>query len=636
MKKYLVIALAGLFLAVGGGVAFLLHSKAAEAREVEQRREAREEAERLLSSGRTEEALVLLQAHFKPQLAFGELREWPLLMVEAAAESRRFDQLEHLVVQYPATLRESESAALWWLRMQLHRGQWLSALPLLEHWPEERRQQKEQWKLLEADRLLQEGKVREARSHLQSWNAEGPAEVNRQLRLALLAEDETEILGALNDAFQEMPDSADLRAAAAEYLERLGDPVRARREYVAAALLEPENPFHAHQLARFYLRSSALPQAIETWRDCFARTGDDRSWFGVLFWERITQSRGEALTPRGEGWWGGATAMLAATADDRFLPTELMSPESAPPILERHDDFRWLRVCQHLQDGDETAALEILAEIAPSPVTEDLRQSLFALLGWRVRGEWPESVPLQRGTLNHRFLATLQSFRPTGDGGGLAAFFSAGPAPACLLLAYGWTGAADRLMPDISSVGLPAELDWLPYAYCQMRSRHHGREAGIKAAALFPDDLAVAGYAGELMLSAGDTEAGLAMLEKVSADPGGAGYRATYLLALADLERGAFESFEARMAARPELAESAAGGELRARAALARGAPEQALEIYESLGEESLEGCVYRYRIALDAGRLEEARIRLDELIRLSPNEPVFDQWRRELDDAQP
>ncbi|GAA5482974.1 hypothetical protein [Haloferula sargassicola] len=625
-----------LIVAVLAGVAFtgwFVHRKSSERSAQAERNEAFERAGDLLQSGRADEALELLQSKFQPDLAFSELVAWPDRMAEAAAASRHFGQLENLVARYPAILREVEPAALWWLRMQLHRDRWDATGTVLDHWPAERQQHPDRWKLLEADHLLVDKRIREARESLESWSGEGEDEVNRQLRLALLSgDDEAKILSALDAARQALPESVDLHATAARYLERFGHAVMARREYIAAFLLEPDNPFHGDQLARFYLRTAALPQAIETWRQTAGKTGDVRSWWNVWFWERVTVPRGEKLEPKTGDWWAGVALDAAETPDADFLPAALLG-DDVPPILSKNEAYHWLRVLQAAKGGDDARVLAELdgLNVESDSISRDLLAVMKALYQFRVNGEWPEKIELTRGPLNHRFLQELAKLRPA-EAAALKDFLSSKLAPAAVLLANGWTGAADRLVATADIVDLPPIADWLPFAWTKSTARLHGPQAGLEAAAAFPEDMAVRGLAGELMLSAGKTDEGLEQLETVANEPGGVGFRASYLLALADLERSRFDEFDTRIAGRKDLAESVGGRELTARAALARKDEAKARAIYDALGTESVEGCVFRYRAAMDASDKAGARTILQDLIRIAPNEPVFHQWLNELD----
>ncbi|MBB5351570.1 putative Zn-dependent protease [Haloferula luteola] len=638
MKTFLRLALAAIVLAILGTGGFYLHRQSTQKAAQVARQGVVDQARKLLQTENPGEALKLLQAHFKADLAFSDMAEWPSLMVNAAAESRDYGQLESLVGRYPFTLRECESAALWWMRMKLHRGQWDTALPVLELWPPEKRQQPHAWKLLEADQCIHDGRRREARESLDTWKAEGNDEVNRQLRLALLADkDPATVTRALNAAFAENPQSVDLRATAAGYLESFGRLSDARREYIAAYLLEPSNPLHGEQLARFYLRTRALPQAIETWRQTYEKTGDVRSWFNDWFWERVTQSRGQPLAPRAGEWWGGVALDLANTPIDAFLPENFLTPNAeAPAILADNEAFQWLTILEQIRTGQEAAARATLdaIKLAPDSTARDLQTLLSALLDWRAGASWPAEFTLSTDRLNHRFFATLANLKP-GQSPSLETFLRSSAAPAALILAQGWTGAADRLLAPADfplAADLPTELDWLPYALTKMRTRQAGAEMALQVAAQYPNDLAVQGLAGELLLSLGKTDEGLAQLESVASDTQGPGTRANYLLALAELERRDWKAFDARLAARTDLADSVGGRELTARAALARKDPDTALAIYQGLGTDSIEGLVYRFREALAADQRDTARTLLQDLLRLAPNEPIFHQWLHELD----
>ncbi|MGB0744280.1 MAG: hypothetical protein ACPGSB_07115, partial [Opitutales bacterium] len=589
------------------------------------------------------EALQLLESNFRPSLAESIQSDWPMRMVEAALAARKFTHLEHLVSQYPHTLFKNETAALWWCRAQMHRQFWLKAENLMARWPEEQRQLPNRWSILKADHLMLRNEPTLAIEELQSWSGEGQDEVNRQLRLALLAGDDMgKIAEALNAAYRAMPTSPELRLTAAQYYERSGQLAFARREYVAAFLLAPENPFHGHQLAEYYMRTLALPQAIETWRQTYDRTGDARAWWRIWFWESVTWPRGDELEVASGDWWGRLPIKLAKKDEAAFINEALYSDE-IPPILRADESFHWLRCFEALRRRDEARALTILESMPTEavPLAPNLRLALIALLDWRVRGDWPRGVVLGQTSLTHRFLRFMEGYRPAvspdaDELSGMDAFFASDAAPAAVVLAHGWLGAADRLFMEQSiPASTPTELEalnWLPYAFCKMKARLYGPEAALAAAEPLRHDPSVRGYAGEMLLLDGQTEKALAELLEVAADPGGAGYRASYLLALARLDQRDFEGFKAIMSARHDLSESVSGTELRARMAQLTGDRDLALGIYQSLADNSLEGMVYRYRAALLEGDASKARELVQALLNKAPNEPRFHQWQRELD----
>ncbi|MDQ8193800.1 hypothetical protein QEH59_05160 [Coraliomargarita sp. SDUM461004] len=603
-----------------------------------------EQAAELLEAGEASAALDLLNTHFNPQLAGPAQQSWPPLMVQAAIESHAYSQLESLIVKYPGVLAQNESAALWWLRVQIHLDASEPADKLKAHWPESKREQPNRWYLLEADTLIRAGDNEAALDSLNGWQGEGHDEVNRQLRIALLAgNDSTAIIAALNAAYVAMPRSAELRAISAEFLERMGDATQARRNYMAAFLLEPANPLYTELLAKFYLRTMALPQAIQTWRDGYATSGDQRAWWNAWFWERVTRSRGEPMTPAVGEWWGALTVSLATTPIDAFLPEQFLAEHPRPPaILNNNQAYHWLWALDLIRIQDETAALQVLRSMPKErvPVAPELQATLTALIEWRVEGTWPRGMAFNAGPRVHRWLRFLESYRPENPSHAVDAlspmesFLASDYAVGSLLLANGWIAAADRILPGPVPERLyvnQAALNWLPFADVKSQAALHGSETGLKRSQAYPEDPAVQGFRGELLLLTGDTEAGLAQLNRSIATAGPVGYRAAYLAALGALEQQDWPQLKAIFTQRSDLAKAVSGRELQARAALAQGQTSLATEIYTSLGAESVEGSVYSYRSALAANDLTKAREVLTTLIRLAPNEPKFYQWLDEL-----
>jgi tetratricopeptide (TPR) repeat protein len=602
------------------------------------------DAKQLLQAGDSTEALELLNTHFSPKQAGPDQQKWPPLMVQAALDSHAYSQLESLVATYPGVLMENESAALWWMRAQMHLKAPEPAEKLRAQWPESKRKLPNRWRLLEADELVRAGEVSDALDSLNSWQGQGHDEVNRQLRIALLAgDDSTAILEALNAAYVAMPRSAELRAISAEFLERMGDTVQARRNYIAAFLLEPENPLYGHLLAKFYLRLNAMPQAIQTWRDCYAASGDQRAWWDAWFWERVTRSRGEALPPSVGEWWGALTQLLAETPNDAFLSSGFLAEYVRPPaILTNSEAYYWLWTLELIREQDEAAALDVLRNMpkARTSVAPELRVCLQALLEWRVEGIWPRGVAFNANARVHRWLRFLEDYRPTKAPDAseplnvMESFLASDYAVGSLLLANGWLAAADRLLPGPVPATLyenePA-LSWLPFADTKSQAALYGSSAGMARGEAYVDDLAVQGLVGEFLLLNGDIPAGLAQLSRVAATPGPVGYRAAYLVALAALEQDDWERFNAILAQRQDLLESVAGQELQARAALAQGDRTTAAAVYTDLGAESVEGCVFRYQTALERGDYKAARAVLAVLLDLAPNEPKFRQWLDDL-----
>lgn len=603
------------------------------------------EALALLQADQAAAALELLESNFDASQLESELQAWPALMAQAALEGRNYSYLERMVNDYPQLLLENEAVVLWWARAQMHRGQWSMLGELLDHWSPEVQRLPKRWNLLRSDRLLLEGRVAEARSALLGWSGSGRDEANRQLRLALTAGADLEgIITALNAAYQALPNSADVRAMAAQLIEQAGNNILARREYVAAYLLEPQNPFYGDLLGEFYRRIYALPQAIDTWRETAQRTQDPRAWWKAWFWERVTVPRGEVLpAPSGE-WWGSLASQLAQVPDAHFLSEAFLANHfSPPPLLVPSEDYHWFWLLERLKGGDEQGALEVLENMPQSrpALAPNLHSLLQALLDWRLRGDWPRGIVLESGSQVHRYLRFMEKYRPehlpnqVEELTAMETFLLSDWSIPALFLAEGWLGAAQRLQPAACPPelieGLPA-LDWIPYASVKMVAAGAGVAAAMERAQQYPDDLAVQGQLAELMIRAGQLEAGLARLEQLADVAGGAGFRAAYLSALAAYDLGDYLKTIRLVTQRPDLEQSVSGRELLARCALQQQQPERALEIYRSLDAASMEGLVYRYQVARAQSDRVLAQELLDTLLLMVPYELKFHQWQREFD----
>ena len=187
-KRFLLISVVAVVVLATAAIAVFGWMRSKEQAQINAYEKIYTDAVELLEAEQPDKALELLETHFNATLADTDLKDWPPLMVQAAIDSKNYGHLEHLVNNYPETLSTNESAALWWLRAQMHRRLWSTTASLLETWPETRRKLPNRWKLLEADRLLLENDLEAAEASLHSWSGVGDEEVNRQLRLALLAD----------------------------------------------------------------------------------------------------------------------------------------------------------------------------------------------------------------------------------------------------------------------------------------------------------------------------------------------------------------------------------------------------------------------------------------------------------------
>jgi len=600
------------------------------------------EADALYRSDKPGEALDLLMQYYSPTIADTEGSGWPDLMLRSAVAARRMNQMEGLINLYPDMLYSNESAALWWSRIMMHRGLWGTTEKIRNYW-EGKSESPNSWRMLEADYFTLRLDPDSAIESLESWSASGDDEVNRLLRLIALSGNDFETVeNYYAEAYKERPMSAELRSSMANYLESRGRMVLARREYIAAYLLAPENPYNSEQLAEFYLRGNSIYQAIQTWREGYEGTQSPRLWWNVWFWEKMTWARGPALpVPYGD-WWGNLPTEFSAIDPEAFLDDTFLTYNPVPPpIVAKESSYYWLLIFEALRRGDQSKALAYINQmpsVGPAAAL-NLQQTLRGLLEWRVNKIWPRDVVITPKLTTHRFMETVAAFKTThmpepGYGGPalspLEEFFTSDWAWSTIVLAYGWLGASNLLQPEPVPYerieGIP-ELDWLPYATVKMKRFTEGAESALAVTDFYADDVAVRGLKAELLIQVGQIESGLKLLDEIRLLPGGAGYRAAYLSAVAAFDRKDYARAAEIIEMRDDLKQAVPGLELQAKIALTAGSEAEALAIYQRLGDLSTEGLIYQFRRSIAAKDAEGARSFLLQLINLAPNEPKFREW---------
>lgn len=643
-KRFILLSSVAAALIGGAALSYWGYTSYKESKRIETIHSTFNHAKKLLQDGDPDSALYLLNAHRPHQLPEGLQDAWPETSLKAALEGKDFPQVENLLQLHPKLMDKDEDAALWWCRAAMHRGEVREWRPIANRWKQKTRRPG-QWKLLEVDELLLKDQKAQARELLQQEQYSGREEVNRQLRLAMTDSDPKAAWDAYSKAYQADIRAPDTRSMAASFLEGQGLISEARREYIAAYLLEPQNPLYGNLLGDFYMRANAKPQAIETWREAYETTKDPRLWWKVWFWEKMTRPRGEPLEPSESVWWGTITKDLANVDESVFLGPEFLEKyPQAPAILSPQESYHWAWTLDALQRRDEEEAITRLREAPydPTPFAKDLRPALNALLEWRVYKTWPTDRPIHALATTHRYLRIFEKYVAAGDPDDpktldpFEQFLASDWAFGALFLAAGWLNAADLLLPGPfpESFANDPRLDWMAFAYIKMKAALYDDETALEIVKNYPNDPAIQGLAAELLLRTGDVEGAIAGFEALLGDPSPAGYRAAYLRAYAALERMNFDKFDEILANREDLNASISGKELTARAAIARDNETLATQIYTELDTQSIEGLVFRFNQAKEAGAKEEASRLVDQLIAAAPNEPAFHNWRDSLSDA--
>jgi hypothetical protein len=110
-------------------------------------------------------------------------------------------------------------------------------------------------------------------------------------------------------------------------------------------------------------------------------------------------------------------------------------------------------------------------------------------------------------------------------------------------------------------------------------------------------------------------------IAKLASQNSAIGFRASYLLALSDLDLKKYDDARAWIAHQPLLANDVAGKELNARIALREGHTAEASKLYHALAKESIEARVFLSHEAFDHKQWAEARRYTLELLDLMPDQ---------------
>ena len=506
-----------------------------------------------------------------------------------------------------------------------------------------------QWTLLEADRLLARKLPDEARELLKGARLSGAEEAQRYARLALLeAKEPWKAMATLDEGLKADPMNADIlsfRAQIEEAADRLDE---ARLDYVAAVVSERKNPLHRDQLASFYLRCGNLPAAAETWRDAAAETHLGVYALKSWFWSRMAGVRlSQALPPSQQQGWHDFIAALAATPEDVFWSARLDVELGGIRGGGERPEIVWLRLLEALRTQDLSAARKRL-ETGFSPAAEALwpNLALRLLTHLTARAGQDPRLPLAGRELPappdsaHPFVVEFSRWaKRKGDVASdqrMTEWLARPTALTGILFASGWAGAALVVGHGGSLVAEADAPEWFDYGYAKSLLSRDGKEPARKWLAALPARSGAAEMLfGELLLTTGAVDQGLATLQKIAGGDSPLASRAAWTLALAELDRGNSAKARQITLAVPPLAASLPGKELLARIALAEGARPETLRIYQELGGQSADAMIFLSKEAFAAGEFAQARKWTILLARRFPEQPEFRQNLIAIDTAE-
>jgi len=505
-----------------------------------------------------------------------------------------------------------------------------------------------QWTLLEADQLLARKLPEDALQFLKAAQLSGAEDALRHARLALLqAKEPWKVMDTLDQGLKADPRNADVLSFRAQIEEAAGRIADARLDYVAAVLSERKNPLYRDILANFYLRYGNLPAAAETWRDAAEDTGLGVYALKSWFWSRMV---GVPLskplpTSRQQGW-RELTAALAATPADTFWSVSLDAALTRISGGQTRPEVAWLRLLENIRNGESKAArsqletgfprsaerlwpnlsLQLLTHLS----ARDGLDPRFPLAGRDAPTADPNAHPFELAFANWaKHLGT------TDDLQHFETWIAQPSATTAILLATGWSGAALNVGGAAQFVPGPNSPDWFDSSYATALLRRDGKAAALTWLESLPIRSPEAELLlGQILLTSGKLDQGLATLQKIAASDSPLASRAAWTLALTELDRGDSAAARRITLANPALATSLQGKEILARSALAEGARSETLRIYQELGDQSVDAMIFLSKEAYAAGDFEQARQWTGKLARQFPEQPQFRTNLLQIDQA--
>ena len=597
MKRRIWIFVLVLLLAAGAVVMAVLWHRAAIERRAEDTIAA---ANTLLDKNRAAEANVLLQATKPPDADSPNRAAWLDLEVRTALATRQFELLRRLNGRNPDVVARNPEAVAWLERIAVNEGD-----DVQNPGP-----------ILAADKALRAGDAAAARQILESAKLEGNDEINRLTRLALLdANDTGKAWELLSQAYAVDPRNADVRTFSANILEHSGNAELARRDYVAALVANPGNLLVRDNLAEFYLRQRMFPQAVQTWLDTPSVDGSTLFYLKAWFWNRVGLG---SLPPRDPAACGKLVAALAALPAGDFWGAGPDKIVAGVRSLSERREIVWLRTLQLLKEGREDDAQRLLARAAPVNAADGaaIRAALEFLLAVRLGSTTSRTFEISASQADsHPFWKWLAEHRGDAD-----ALRQPWVVPT-LFCVGGWLRAGVDVARPQDLTDAP---EWSAYALARAAQMCGDRRRLGEFLAASPEKTpAMQILRAEYDIAAGHPDAARPVLEGMLGKPG-AGYRAAFLLAMDALGRGDVAAAKRAIERQPDFAESVAGRELLARAALAGGDENEAVAIYEKLGDSSDDARIYLARVAFNARDWKRAEALTRSLMADHPNEPAF------------
>lgn len=609
----------------------------------------------LLSNGKPEEALAIIQQYSEEIDNHSEIgKEWLDLLLRASESTLNTPQLVILYEYYPKSFDGHEKASLLVANLFVAQGRTKDYQTLRDNW-KGRETQPETWFVLDGDKLLAEGKRKEAIDFLNSKNFPGKADTSRLVRLALfyIFEEPKKSWEYLDQAYNKDPENPEIRSYRAKLLETIGRPNLALIEYAGALQSDPNNLYLRDQLADFYLRNKQVPEALQIWQENLKAPSLDLIWIKTLFWSKVAQPLDfdwkSTQPPKGK--LDPLVQYLLALKPDQFWnATAYESVQDGSKYLKTQQVTFWLRLMQLLKDGKEKEAADLIQfnpfqTISWNP---QLETAIKRIIAYRTTGNFSldpqveESKSLENpakpivtaeAVLLYAQLDKLAQLKGEGVPEDLQALLKGPEAFTAALLSTGWNEAALKLHSlSVIPVNYP---EWFTPELTQAIRLNRGVPAALEFATLQTPTPQLSLLIGELLVASQSPDAALEHLTKLMHDDTDVGLRAAWLVSMINIERGNYNEAKAAISSQPKLENEVVGRETLARIALLEGNTDFANKIYSALEEKSAEAKSYLARKAFAEKDWKRARELTEQLLRMYPTNPLLQENLKKINDEQ-
>jgi len=590
------------------------------------------ETQKLLAQNDFSDALAIIQQQPAPTAKLN----WPPLEIRALAGRLAAPQLAAIYQRAPQRILDNEEASLVLERAFLASHNNAAFAAIRSAWAGHETQ-KADWLTLDSDVFLAAGKPREAEKFLRSQKFTGKAEAARLERLSLLVakRDLPQAWQLLSDATQLDSRNSELRSFRAQILEAAGKPEAARIEYLAAVIAETNNPLLTDQLAEFYRRQNNYDAALATWEMALNQPTFDFVALKTAFWQKLIRPGNFDADKIPDGELAPLAKWIAGLDASKFFETNSFNDlPSAQQVAQQRQEIFWLRLADALQQKRETEAASLL-QFNPFRARSwqpDLEAALARIIHYRQKHSLnpPEIAEVTDAPADrHEFFAQLETLAAQERTAGRAtvpadldALLRGPDAFAAAFMAAGWREAALRLCdPEKVSTNEPT---WFAYGLAQILRMNRSPSTALNFLTQQKNDPSLKLLAAEIKIESGDQAAGLAELTALAPQNSAVGFRASYILALADVDAKKFDAAKKWVLQSAPLASDLLGRELLANIAVQTGQMDEAGKIYSAIASQSIPARAFLAKQAFDQHNWNEARRLTSELVQVAPEDLQF------------